>query len=591
MKVIHLLISLICLNLTCVSHAGVPLWEFVSDPSFPPQVTVTPTGTATVKYTVSNNSSKAKELLMQPIKGLRQVSSCIIQPKGRPNSSCNLELSITGSALPAAGVSGGPVLCVANNSSQCYRPTEKESLSIRVNSSAPAPVVAAGFYDSGAKSIPLLANSIDGGATWAYTISGTSAFPEDFNSGYFNGVSCQDGNCLVAGVYNNLVAPMPLLGNSTDGGMTWTYSINSQTPSLPADFVNGNLQSISCSGEHCIVAGTYNNGTADRPLMASSADSGATWNYVIDSSTSAALPSGLSFAYLKNASCSAGHCIAVGGYQASTYTQYLVKSNDAGVTWTLGVDYDTPALPTGFIYGFFEGGSCSGQNCIAAGAAMFSPTFQGRPLLLSSTDAGVTWAYTVFGDSSVFPSNIVRGQFNSASCSGQYCIAAGVYNIGGAHDLPFLIGSSDGGVSWTSKIYSGSPTEPTNFSYGSFISTSCAGQHCVAAGSYNNGGAQDLPLVASSADGGATWTYTLNSTTPTPPSDFVYGSFKSIRCTDLHCVAAGSYNNGVSNVPLLANSIDGGSTWVYVIDATRPALPAGFSCGRFLLQEPSPPSC
>lgn len=580
MKFIHLLISLICLNLTCVSHAGLPLWGFVPDPSFPAQVSVTSTGTATVKYTVSNNSSKVKELLMQPIRGVRQVSTCILQPKGAPNSSCILELIITGSALPAAGISGGPVLCLLHNSNQCYRPSQKDSLSIRVSSDAQPPLAAAGFYNDGTNSIPLLANSIDGGATWGYSIPGVAAFPAGFVSGNFNSVSCQQERCLVAGVYNNVTSNFPLLGNSTDGGMTWAYSINSQTPSLPSDFIDGNFQSISCSGSNCIVAGSYGNGTT-MPLMASSSDQGVTWTYVVDSSTSAALPAGLTFAYLKNASCSGSHCIAVGGYQASTFAQYLVKSNDAGVTWTLGVDDSTPALPSGYIFGYFNAGSCSGQNCIAVGSAMFSPIFQARPLVASSTDGGSTWAYTVSTTSSILPSNITTGELKSASCSGQYCIAAGIYNIGGAHDLPFLISSTDGGATWTSKIYSGSTTEPTNFNYGSFLSASCAGPHCVAAGSYNNGGANDLPLLASSADGGVTWSYTINTTTPTPPSDFDSGLFNGVSCTDLHCVAVGTYFDGVRSLPLLANSIDGGGSWVYAIHSTKPALPSVFSYGSF----------
>ena len=46
-------------------------------------------------------------------------------------------------------------------------------------------------------------------------------------------------------------------------------------------------------------------------------------------------------------------------------------------------------------------------------------------------------------------------------------------------------------------------------------------------------------------------------------------------------MAAGLYNNYVNLIPLLARSEDGGATWTYQIDSTRPELPADFSTGGF----------
>ncbi|ARB92720.1 hypothetical protein [Legionella longbeachae] len=44
-------------------------------------------------------------------------------------------------------------------------------------------------------------------------------------------------------------------------------------------------------------------------------------------------------------------------------------------------------------------------------------------------------------------------------------------------------------------------------------------------------------------------------------------------------IAAGYYYNGTDNYPLLANSTDGGATWIYRISSSTPTLPSDFSYG------------
>jgi len=39
-----------------LAHAGIPVWAFTPSISFPPQVAVSASGTATVQYTITNNS-------------------------------------------------------------------------------------------------------------------------------------------------------------------------------------------------------------------------------------------------------------------------------------------------------------------------------------------------------------------------------------------------------------------------------------------------------------------------------------------------------------------------------------------------------
>jgi hypothetical protein len=124
------------------AQAGIPVWSFAPDANFPPATFVSSTGTASVKYTVSNNSSKAHNLVIKPEIGLSQNGPCLLGPKGSASSTCLLSLTITGSALPASGLSGGPLLCQANpdgtpNSNECYQPSKANSLAITVTQGAP----------------------------------------------------------------------------------------------------------------------------------------------------------------------------------------------------------------------------------------------------------------------------------------------------------------------------------------------------------------------------------------------------------------------------------------------------------------------
>jgi uncharacterized protein YjdB len=132
-----LLTGVLMFLIMTAAHAGNPLWTFTPDVSFPPKVSLSSTGTATVKYTVTNQSTKKHTLVMQPQQGVSQAGLCQLSPKG----SCTLILTITGSKLPAHGFSGGPVLCQASpdgtpNPNQCYQPSQANSLNITVNSVA-----------------------------------------------------------------------------------------------------------------------------------------------------------------------------------------------------------------------------------------------------------------------------------------------------------------------------------------------------------------------------------------------------------------------------------------------------------------------
>ncbi|MDR3441822.1 MAG: fibronectin type III domain-containing protein [Legionella sp.] len=113
------------------TYAGTPLWTY-SAPS-PATTTVSAGSTATVQYTVINQSTKSKDLILQATPGL-SASSCHLATKG---STCALTLTVNGSAVPQEGIHTGPVLCEKGNSLQCYQPSHDNVLQIKIINQPP----------------------------------------------------------------------------------------------------------------------------------------------------------------------------------------------------------------------------------------------------------------------------------------------------------------------------------------------------------------------------------------------------------------------------------------------------------------------
>ena len=115
-----------------VATAGTPVWTFT--PIGSPVVSVSNTGTATVSYTVTNNSEKPHQLLLSsstPAGITQSGGPCVLAGK---SATCTLTLNINGSQLPADNLSGGPILCQVNNGApypnQCYQPSPADMLVI-----------------------------------------------------------------------------------------------------------------------------------------------------------------------------------------------------------------------------------------------------------------------------------------------------------------------------------------------------------------------------------------------------------------------------------------------------------------------------
>ncbi|MDI1352704.1 MAG: hypothetical protein PSV35_08090, partial [bacterium] len=115
-----------------LSFAGKPMWTFTLDPNFPANPTVTSTDSATIQYTITNQSLKTHTLVMTPIIGISQNTA-----KGNcPNpftlayqQSCTLNLLVEGKML-RGNIKGGPVVCQQGSPLLCYQPPLSTNLNI-----------------------------------------------------------------------------------------------------------------------------------------------------------------------------------------------------------------------------------------------------------------------------------------------------------------------------------------------------------------------------------------------------------------------------------------------------------------------------
>jgi len=119
-------------------EAGRPLWTF--SPLTNTQITVDASSTATIQYTVTNQSRRSHTLAMTSIPGITQTTTA--GNCGNPftlgyQESCTLTLVVTGSAL-SGNVVGGPKICQQGGGTlQCYEPSPRNRLNITLSSTTP----------------------------------------------------------------------------------------------------------------------------------------------------------------------------------------------------------------------------------------------------------------------------------------------------------------------------------------------------------------------------------------------------------------------------------------------------------------------
>jgi hypothetical protein len=161
--------------------------------------------------------------------------------------------------------------------------------------------------------------------------------------------------------------------------------------------------------------------------------------------------------------------LMAGGQDYNTGNPFLVVSNDgAGDVW------DTKPLGKFVADGEFSSASCTKEGssslCVAVGKYFWAQSSRAAAVLYVSTDRGNTWANKKAID---MPEDV---QLYAVSCTGHdaqaVCVAAGSVAINGK---PFMLASTDRGVTWDSKTISGLDAATSEF-----VSISCTGEGVTA---------------------------------------------------------------------------------------------------------------
>lgn len=541
--------------------------------------TVSKGGTVSAFFSIKNNTHSART--GYTVKGLpstvKQYSGssefCTNPVNLAASAQCILRLDIQGP------VKGPFALC---HGTSCT--TSATALNVTQAAALLQLLIAPGTYiDSQDIKHPLLAQSQDQGTNWTYVQS-----IQDLKSAYLNGSSCSQSICIASGSISmdhnggGILTPTPFIVFSADGGTNWNVAPNSN---LPTDYQSrGELYFPSCSDNLCVAAGIYRSFADDgtiknKPLIRVSQDKGQTWSS--PASTYQNLPSGFLNGQLASVSCSGQLCIAAGQYgNPGTNHPLLALTTDGGSTWSYPAEIQN--TPSNFIGGQFIGASCSGTVCVASAQYNINAA-RTRPLLIVTQDSGKHWNYPDSIQKNV-PIGTARSILSSPACSGKLCIAVGSFSRGNS-TLPLLAVSNDRGSNWTypAQIYN---TVPQNSTNAEFISASCDKTLCIAAGYFNSD--TQKPMLAVSYDSGATWSYPPAVYNNLPSDYIGNASFRfGANCKDSICTAIGHYDYGSgSSKPLLILSTDSGHTWSYPPQINSlSSLPSNFISGYFSLLE------
>jgi hypothetical protein len=400
---------------------------------------------------------------------------------------------------------------------------------------------------------------------------------------FFQSVSCVAAKCVAAGeFYNNTGGYQAATETSSDGAATWAIAQPATIPDglLSSTNPNSYFSSVSCSGSTCVAAGYFYDTTNVYVSMTdTSSDGGATWSVVQPTvyppgSEDPSTP----YSYLASVSCVALRCTVAGYFRtvAHTWQAMTDTSSNGGVTWAVAqptnfaAGVSNPSTPNSFLTAL----SCSGTTCVAAGYFL-NAVGSYQAMTVNSSDVGVTWAAAQPTNFVGQPSGPPFSQFLSVSCSGLTCVAAGQFQEVGSDQQAMTATSSDGGVAWSSA-------QPANFASGvqsgspdaNFQSVSCSGLTCVAAGQFEDANGDAPAMTETSGDGGVTWA-------DAQPAVFASGvqgvshdaSFDAVSCAGSTCVAAGSFTDAqVNSQAMTVASSDGGVTWTK-------AQPAAFAGG------------
>ena len=504
-----------------------------------------------------------------------------LTPLGSAESSCTLELKISGAVN---GNDANPhnhlFVCIAGGL-MCSGTTSALNISM---ATVPPVIptylaIAAGFYRTPTL-VPIILQTNDLGSTFSYPVQ-SSSVPGDYSTVLLQGSQCCNGtSCFASYTYQNTGGGLsPLLYATFDNGLHWSTPITSQT--APSDAISPQqnaLEAVACSGTNCVIAGGYETtSTSFVPNAAQSTDGGKTWNYTLTSS--AVFPGDFANnGFLNSVACQGLICVAGGQYTGSGGKTYplLAQSSNSGSTWAYKINSSSPALPGDFQNtGTFNAEVVSGNVVLAIGTYT-NTSNQVIPITALSNDGGNTWAYQTIALPSDF--NTVSTLFTPrVNCSGNLCILSMTYGDNASQGFPLVQVSHDHGQSWTNVVNSTYPTLPADETQLLVLTgASCNGTTCVIGCDYRSNTASENPGILLSKDSGVTWKYVVTSQTPGLPSGFVSGGFSGAACLGNFCTASGEYMTSTNGYPMLATSHDGGNTWSYMVNAQNPSLPTDY---------------
>ncbi len=424
------------------------------------------TVTNNTPYTLNNNGILPQAHVTQAV-GL--TDTCASPFSLASKASCVLALDITGLTK------GGPTVCnEVDYPARCSMPATRDQLNIMHR----------GVFFS-ALSDAMLFQTVDSGEQWKEVT--TSA------EGFFSG-ACDDDLCVAGGIAFALY-------ETNENGTDWD--------DITLGSTNGAFHATSCSGEWCIATG---GGYGGLPTIAERDPVTQTWgfisnpdpwpgsNYFFTASCSEDLCMASGYddggdifiaektvggswnvpvigSYIvdvKASACTGTWCIVVGDHYSDTVHAVLYQRDPQTGDWS-----DISSLIRGMPSGssFFNGASCSDHICVAAGTS-----------LAQSTNQGKTWKVQL-------PD--VSGTFYSTSCTGKFCVAAGTNNQG------LVVQTSDAGKHWKIATVSGMPSDAI---FSNFNTSSCSGNYCILSGGYvTRDDMEEAPLIAQTTDGGQHW--------------------------------------------------------------------------------------
>lgn len=293
-------------------------------------------------------------------------------------------------------------------------------------------------HDAQNNNFPGVLASANNGNTW---LEQSLNLPDGFSTGQLLGIDCHATTCRAVGAYTSLQGnTQPAIATSTNTGATWSQ----QTLALPIGYNIGQMKSITCSGNNCLGAGYYYNGTTLSPGIIKTMD-GTTWDQQILTISDPQSRGG----ELNGVSCTDTACLAAGFYVDNQVYNIstIYTSTDMGSTWSQQ-DVNYPS----YTDSFFNAIHCTHDFCVAAGFASNRPlSNEPHKSIVAMFDANGT-----LQSQQTLPllAGYTSCDLNGIQCEDRTCIAAGAC-ISESIDqtsVQYIATSSDSGATWSQQI-------------------------------------------------------------------------------------------------------------------------------------------